>query len=108
MCRTRRIHWTARSAGVYICSILNAPPVMRVVSAMQTSIQTHVIIELGVAVILILSPFLLAFAPTEGKVTRVATSVMLVISAAVLMLVSLMSDALFGTSLCRFGKFPTL
>jgi hypothetical protein len=30
-CPTRRIHWTARSAGVYISSITDAPPVMRVV-----------------------------------------------------------------------------
>jgi len=65
---------------------------------MQTSIRTNVIIELGVAVILILSPFLLVFAPTQGKVSRVATSVMLVISAAVLMFVALMGDAIFGIS----------
>src|SRR5260370_28120673 len=68
------------------------------VSAMQTSIRTNVIIELGVAIILILSAFLLALPPTQGKVNRLATSVMLAISAAVLMFVALMSDAVFRIS----------
>lgn len=65
---------------------------------MQTSIRTNVVIELGVAAILVLSPFLLALAPSQSKVGRVTTSVMLVISAAVLMFVALMSDALLGIS----------
>ena len=65
---------------------------------MQTSIRTNVIIEVGIAIILILSPLLLALAPTKGKGRRVAASVMLVISATVLMFVALMSDAVFGIS----------
>jgi hypothetical protein len=65
---------------------------------MQTSIRTNVIIELGVAITLILSPFLLALAPTKSKGSRVAASVMLVISGAVLMFEALMSDAVFGIS----------
>lgn len=68
------------------------------VSAMETSIRTDVIIELGVAALVILSPFLLVLAPTQGKVSRVAASVTLVISASVLFFVALMSDAVFGIS----------
>ena len=59
---------------------------------MQTSIRTNVIIEVGIAIILIL------FAPTRGNGGRTAPSVMLVISAVVLMFVTLISDAIFGIS----------
>jgi hypothetical protein len=65
---------------------------------MQTSIRTNVIVELAIAVILILSPFLLVLLPSQRKASRVATSVMLVISVIVLMFVALMSDAVFGIS----------
>jgi len=65
---------------------------------MEVSIRTNVILEIGFAIILILSPFLLVFTRTQGRVSRVTTSVMLVISAAVLMFVALMSDAIFGIS----------
>jgi len=64
----------------------------------QTSIRTNVIIELAVAIILILSPFLLMVAPSQGKARRITASVLLVISATVLMFVTLMSDAIFGVS----------
>lgn len=65
---------------------------------METSIRTDLIIELGVAALLILSPLLLVLAPTQGKVSRPAASVMLVISASVLVFVAFMSDAVFGIS----------
>jgi hypothetical protein len=64
----------------------------------QTSIRTNVIIELAVAVIFILSPFLLALIPSQGKAGRITASVLLVISATVLMFVAFMSDAIFGIS----------
>jgi hypothetical protein len=64
----------------------------------QTSIRTNVIIELGVAAILILSPFLLALIPSQGKASRITASILLVISATVLMFVAFMSDAIFGIS----------
>lgn len=65
---------------------------------METSIRTNVIIELGVAALLVLSPFLLVLAPTQRNVSRKAASVMLVISASVLIFVAFMGDAIFGIS----------
>jgi energy-coupling factor transporter transmembrane protein EcfT len=65
---------------------------------MQTSIRTNVLEELGVAAILILSPFLLTLLPWQGKAAHRTAATMLVISAAVLMLVALLSDAIFGIS----------
>jgi predicted membrane protein len=64
----------------------------------QTSIRTNVIAELAIAVVLILSPLLLTPVPSKGKASRIAASVLLVISAAVLMFVALMSDAILGIS----------
>jgi peptidoglycan/LPS O-acetylase OafA/YrhL len=65
---------------------------------MQTSIRTNVVVELAVAAILIVSPFLLVLLPSQGKASRLAASVMLVMSVAVLVFVALMSDAVFGIS----------
>jgi hypothetical protein len=65
---------------------------------MQTSIRTSVLVEVAVAVLLILSPLLLVLIPSQGKAGGVAASVTLVISAAVLLFVALMSDAVFGIS----------
>jgi hypothetical protein len=31
ICRTTRIHWTERIAGVYVSGISGAPPVMRII-----------------------------------------------------------------------------
>lgn len=65
---------------------------------METLIRTNAIVELAVAVILILSPLVLALLPWQGKTTHRAASTMLVISAVILMLVALLSDAIFGVS----------
>ena len=65
---------------------------------MQTFIRTNVLIELAVAVILILSPFLVALLHSQGKASSRTASVTLVISSAVLMLVAVLSDAVFGVS----------
>jgi hypothetical protein len=64
----------------------------------QTSIRINVIVELAIAGALILSPFLLALIPSQGKARRAAAPVLLVISSVVLMFVALMSDAIFGIS----------
>src|SRR2546421_520946 len=64
----------------------------------ETSIRTNVIVELAIAVIIILSPALLALIPSRGKASRLTASVLLVISATVLMFVALVSDAIFGIS----------
>ena len=65
---------------------------------MQTSIRTNVLVELAVAVILVLSPLLVALLPWQGKASHRTASALLVLSGAVLVLVALLSDAIFGIS----------
>lgn len=65
---------------------------------METSIRINVFVELAIAVILILSPLFLVLIPAQGKGSRITAAVLLIISAAVLMLVALLSDAIFGVS----------
>jgi len=65
---------------------------------MEISIRTNVLVELAVAVILILSPLLVALLPCQGKASHRTASALLVISGTVLALVALLSDAIFGVS----------
>jgi predicted membrane protein len=65
---------------------------------METYIRPNIIIELGVAAILVLCPVLVALVPWKGKAGSRTASVMLVISVAVLAFFALMSDAIFGVS----------
>jgi hypothetical protein len=68
------------------------------IGSIQYSIRINVVVELAVAAILILSPLFLAGLPWQGKKAHRTSATLLIISAAVLMLVTLLSDAIFGVS----------
>jgi hypothetical protein len=65
---------------------------------MQTSVRTNVVIELAVAMVLILSPFVLVAISSQSKATRSWASALSVVSAVVLILVVMVADLVFGIS----------
>src|SRR6185369_17545302 len=68
------------------------------VSAMQTSIRTNVIVELGVAGLLILLPLLFAALPLKTKFAGRIATISLGVSVALLIFTAFLFDMLLGIS----------